>query len=163
MLYLEFGVAGGDSFRWWSNNNTHALSRFWGFDTFEGLPENWSFFFKKGDMSSAQQTEDVGGRTAFVKGLFQDTLNPFLSAQKEILNTPVRKIIHMDADLYSSTLFVLSQLYPFLQKGDIIFFDEFNVPLHEFKAFSDFTKSFYVKSRPIGMVNNFYQTAFILE
>ncbi len=72
-------------------------------------------------------------------------------------------MIHMDADLFSSTIFVLSQLYPFLMKGDIIFFDEFNVANHEFLAFKIFTESFYVKLRPVGAVNNFYQTAFVVE
>ena len=53
--------------------------------------------------------------------------------------------------------------YPYLKKGDIIFFDEFNVANHEFLAFKIFTESFYVKLRPIGAVNNFYQTAFVVE
>jgi len=141
--YLEFGVAGGSSFMWWLERNTNEQSRFWGFDTFEGLPEKWGPFFKKGDMSNDQRQLD-DKRSSFVKGLFQDTMTKFLSGQKEILETPVRKVIHMDADLYSSTIFVLSQLYPFLKKGDIIFFDEFNVPLHEFRAFRDFTQAFYV-------------------
>ena len=73
------------------------------------------------------------------------------------------KIIHLDADLYSATIFTLSQLYPFLKRGDFILFDEFNVPLHEFKAYDDFISSFYVKLKPIGAVNNFYQTAFVVE
>ena len=73
------------------------------------------------------------------------------------------KLIHMDADLFSSTIFVLSQLYPYLKNGDIIFFDEFNVANHEFLAFKIFTGSFYVKLRPVGAVNNFYQTAFVVE
>jgi hypothetical protein len=62
--------------------------------------------------------------------------------------------------LYSSTAFVLSQLYPYLKKGDLIFFDEFNVPLHEFRAYDEFTRNFYVQLKPLGAVNNFYQTAF---
>jgi hypothetical protein len=69
----------------------------------------------------------------------------------------------MDADLYSATLFALSQLYPFLRKGDIILFDEFNVPMHEFKAYKEFTASFYVKLKPVAAVNNFYQAAFVVE
>jgi hypothetical protein len=44
--------------------------------------------------------------------------------------------------------------------GDIIFFDEFVVPTHEFKAFLDFTQSYYIKLELIAAANNYYFTAF---
>ena len=69
----------------------------------------------------------------------------------------------MDADIFSATLFALSQLYPYLQKGDIIMFDEFNVYGHEFKAFRLFTECFYVKLKLISAQNNFYHAAFEVE
>ena len=160
ILYLEFGVASGSSFFWWmkKNNNPGSLVR--GFDTFEGLPENWGGF-KKGAMAF-DQVEAEDGRGEFIRGIFQESLHPFIESNKDLLlNKP--KVIHLDADLFSSTIFVLSQLFPYLRKGDIIFFDEFNVANHEFLAYKIFTESFYVKLRPIGAVNNFYQTAFIVE
>ncbi|MGQ0740482.1 MAG: class I SAM-dependent methyltransferase [Bacteroidota bacterium] len=162
VIYLEFGVASGASFRWWLKENTHEGSLFYGFDTFEGLPENWGGFYSKGDMSHAvPETGDK--RAVFIKGLFQDTLNGFIADKRELLLSRSRKLIHMDADLYSATIFTLSQLYPYIKKGDIIIFDEFNVPMHEFKAYLEFTGSFYVKLKPVAAVNNFYQTAFIVE
>jgi len=162
VIYLEFGVAGGHSFKWWLENNVNPSSVFRGFDTFEGLPEKWGAFFRKGDMDNEfNQPDDT--RALFVKGLFQDTLIKFIPDKKNALESPARKIIHMDADLYSSTIFVLSQLYPFLRKGDIILFDEFNVAMHEFRAFRDFTRSFYITLEPVGAVNNFYQVAFIVK
>ncbi|MDQ6843014.1 MAG: hypothetical protein M3Z92_01485, partial [Bacteroidota bacterium] len=45
--YLEFGVADGHSFNWWMTQNTQAGSRFYGFDTFTGLPEDFGPY-KKG-------------------------------------------------------------------------------------------------------------------
>ncbi|HEY4967272.1 MAG TPA: TylF/MycF/NovP-related O-methyltransferase, partial [Puia sp.] len=102
------------------------------------------------------------GWAEFIRGIFQDSLHLFIESNKQLLqNKP--KVIHLDADLFSSTIFVLSQLYPYLKKGDIIFFDEFNVANHEFLAYKIFTESFYLKLRPIGAVNNFYQTAFIVD
>ena len=57
----------------------------------------------------------------------------------------------------------LSQLYPFLKAGDIIFFDEYNVPMHEFKAFKEFTENFYIKYKALTAVNNYYQMSFMIE
>ncbi len=76
---------------------------------------------------------------------FRKVFIPLLNRIKPFFRTKP-KIIHLDADLFSSTIFVLSQLYPYLKKGDIIFFDEFNVANHEFLAFKIFTESFYVKT-----------------
>jgi len=160
ILYLEFGVASGSSFFWWMKKNTNSGSLFRGFDTFEGLPEDWGGF-KKGAMAF-EQSQVNDGRAEFIKGIFQDSLFPFIESNKPLFSTKP-KVIHMDADLFSSTIFVLSQLYPYLKKGDIIFFDEFNVANHEFLAFKIFTEAFYVKLRPVGAVNNFYQTAFVVE
>jgi hypothetical protein len=69
----------------------------------------------------------------------------------------------MDADLYSATLFVLTSITPFLRPGDIIFFDEFNVPMHEFKAFKDWSNSYYINYKVLGAINNFYQLAIMIE
>lgn len=161
VTYLEFGVASGASFRWWLENNSRDSSRFYGFDTFTGLPEDWGGLYAKGAMSHAMP-ELADQRARFVKGLFQDTLNRFIRENEELLAGTNRKIIHLDADLYSATIFTLSQLYPWLRKGDILLFDEFNVPLHEFKAYLEFTRAFYIRLKPVAAVNNFYQTAFIV-
>jgi hypothetical protein len=107
-------------------------------------------------MSAAiPQVDD--SRHEFIKGLFQDTLPEFLSRgrlQKNKLN-----IIHLDADLFSSTLYALTSLHPYLKSGDILIFDEFNVPTHEFKAFMDYVDSYYVKYNVLAAVNNYFQIA----
>jgi hypothetical protein len=90
-------------------------------------------------------------RAGFYKGLFQDTLIPFLDQYK----SERRKLIHMDADIFSATLFTLSQLYRHLREGDVIMFDEFAVPTHEFMAFKIFAESFYLKYEVIAAANNY--------
>jgi len=158
--YLEFGVDTGASFIWWLQRLTNNENRFYGFDTFEGLPEDWGAFFVKGDMSSDIPTVN-DDRAIFFKGLFQDTLLDFLKSDN--LKSDRRKVIHMDADLFSATLFVLTTLYPYLKSGDIIFFDEFNVPQHEFLAFKIFTESYYIKYEMLGAINNYYHAVFMVK
>lgn len=149
--YFEFGVSGGYSFKWWLANNKNAGSKFYGFDTFEGLPESFGPF-AKGAMAAALESLHINDpRAGFYKGLFQDTLVPFLDQYKN----GNRKLIHLDADLFSATIFSLSQLYRFLNDGDILLFDEFAVPKHEFMAFKIFTESFYVNYEVIGAANNY--------
>jgi len=154
--YLEFGVSKGVSLKWWLEEINNKQSRFFGFDTFEGLPEDWGIF-KKGDMSPDRLPSEIlnDERCKLYKGLFQDTLFDFLKSYKR----QGRLVIHMDADIYSATLFVLSTLTPFLKRDDIILFDEFNVPMHEFKAFSEWAKSFYIDYEVLFAINNFYQIA----
>jgi hypothetical protein len=149
--YFEFGVASGLSFKWWLQRNNSSSSRFFGFDTFEGLPEKWGPF-EKGAMAHTLESLNIDDpRTGFYKGLFQETLIPFLNRYE----SQNRKLIHIDSDLFSSALFVMTQLYRFLKPGDILLFDEFAVPQHEFFAFKIFTESFYIDYEVIGAANNY--------
>lgn len=153
--YFEFGVSRGVSFRWWTSEIKDPAARFHGFDTFTGLPESWGRF-KAGDFSNGNEPPAINdNRHQFHQGLFQQTLIPFLAGYKP----QQRKVIHMDADIYSATLYVLTLMTPYLKKGDIIFFDEFNVPMHEYKAFTEWANSFYIEYEVLGSVNNFYHTA----
>lgn len=157
--YLEFGVAGGDSLRWWSNTNTNPNTRLWAYDTYEGLPEDYGAF-KEGYFDQKGNFPKIGDdRIKFVKGLFQDTLEKSI---KEI-DFSLRSIIHVDGDLYSSAMYCLSTLHPHLKKGDLIVFDEFGVPAHEFKAYLDFITTYYIKLKPIGAINNYLQVFFEVE
>lgn len=149
--YFEFGVSSGHSFKWWLNHNKNSHSNFFGFDSFEGLPEKFGHF-QEGAMAATMESLDINdSRASFYKGLFQDTLIPFLDQYKN----DKRKIIHMDADIFSATIFSLSQMYRVLNEGDIILFDEFAVPKHEFMAFKIFTESFYINYDVIGAANNY--------
>lgn len=157
--YFEFGVSGGLSFKWWLEQQTDPQSRFFGFDTFEGLPEAYGSF-AKGEMAAALESLNITDpRASFYKGLFQDTLVDFL----ENYDNKNRKLIHLDADIFSATIFVLTQLYRFMNDGDILMFDEFVVPSHEFRAFQIFADSFYLKYDVIAAANNYLFVAIKLK
>lgn len=157
--YLEFGVASGKSFDWFMTQNSHEESRFYGFDTFDGLPEDWGPF-KKGAFTNNNEMPLIKDhRGKFFKGLFQQTLPAFLKD----FDSSRRSILMMDADLWSASLYVLTSFASFLKKGDIIFFDEFVVPTHEFKAFLDFTQSYYINLQLIASANNYYFVAFKVD
>jgi len=147
--YLEFGVYRGASLQWWLARISHPESRFVGFDTFTGLPERWrptepaGWFDAKGNLPDIQDS-----RCSFEVGLFQDTLGRFI----DHTDLSGRLVINMDADMFTSTLFVLTTLAPHLKPGDIIFFDEFSCPLDEFRAFEEFVRSFRVKYEVAGAV-----------
>jgi O-methyltransferase len=147
--YLEFGVYRGDSLRMWLSGISHPNSRFAGFDTFTGLPERWRPTELAGHFNANGEIPDIKDpRCCFEVGLFQDTLPAFV-ARTDLSR---RLIVNLDADMFTSTLFVLTTLAPFLKPGDLIFFDEFSCPLDEFRAFEEFVRSFRVKYEAIAAV-----------
>jgi predicted O-methyltransferase YrrM len=139
--YLEFGVFTGGTIRYMAKELRNAGKRdviLHGFDSFEGLPEAWSGF------NLGRSAFSVGGRLPRVpdsvrlhKGWFSTTI----PAWREQISGPIA-FIHIDCDLYSSTVDILEGLRERLQPGTIIVFDEyFNYPnweRHEFKAWKEF-------------------------
>lgn len=147
IYYLEFGVWQGASIREWTSLNSHADSRFFGFDSFHGLPEDWEAGHPKGTFSTLGKTPQIDDpRVKFISGWFQETLRPFL----EISPPKQRLIVNVDCDLYSASLFVLGSLDRFFRPGSIIIFDDFYSMNEEFKAFADYDRSFGRAWKPLG-------------
>ena len=148
ICFLEFGVFRGQTFKIWVNNNKNGQSKFTGFDTFTGLPEDWGKE-KKGSYSAKGNLPDIqDARVKFEVGLIQDTLPNYVSN----LHKGVKKIIHIDVDLYNATLISLIYLQSFLEKGDIIIFDDFftiTKGAHEFRAFYDFLSLYKINYKPV--------------
>ncbi len=92
---------------------------------------------KKGEYSRNGNLPFVNGNVELIVGLFQDTLTNFLKEHSE----PV-SYLHLDADLYSSTKYVLNKLKNRIVSGTVISFDEiYNYPEykdHEIKAWVEF-------------------------
>lgn len=108
-----------------------------GFDTFTGLPEFWRDGFPKGAFDVSSEKLAFEKNCVLHKGLFDQTLPVFLQQ----VNSHA-KLIHVDCDLYSSSISALRILAPRIQPGTVIVFDEyFNYPgwqEHEHKAFREF-------------------------
>lgn len=155
--YFEFGVADAETFYFWLDNIHHPDSRFYGFDTFTGLPENWGTMPKGSFSMNGQIPEVTDNRGTLYKGLFQETLWPFLQEYK----SGRKKVILLDADLYSSTLYVLTTMAHHLNNDDLIIFDEFFAPRHEFLAYQNFSQAFpHIQLIPLGAMNNYNFIAF---
>ncbi len=143
--FLQFGVFKGHTARIFESfilpgRKLHL------FDSFEGLPESWTNTeFGKGyfavDASEVYAFDP--SRTVIHKGWFSDTIGPY----KEKNSNPIA-MIHLDADLYSSTITVLEELNDQIVPGTILLFDEFFLPREnqvsddEARAFFDWVKKF---------------------
>ena len=129
--FYEFGVWRGEAFQ-------HLIKTFkngYGFDTFEGIPEDWHDE-KAGTYSSNGNIPQIEGGE-FIVGKFEDTLPEFFSEPR-----PMASIINFDADLYSSTICALNQSRPVIDQHTILIFDEFiinkNWEQDEYKALNEF-------------------------
>lgn len=133
VLYLEFGVHRGESIGRWAELLPGTGCRFVGFDSFEGLPEDWTVIDRKGTFSTAGAAPQVGDpRVSFVKGWFEATLPDYVPPEHE------RLVLHFDADLYSSTRTALLAMAPYMSVGTYLLFDEFADRNHELRAFDEF-------------------------
>jgi Macrocin-O-methyltransferase (TylF) len=142
--YLEFGVARGSAIEFMARQFSNPASEFVGFDSFEGLPEAWTLIggtrFDAGTFSTGGALPKINDtRVHFVKGWFQNTLPTYL--REHPLRDEKVTLIHYDADLYSSTLFILSSLWQ-VAHNYYFLFDEFRVD--EVIALHDFASAFPV-------------------
>jgi hypothetical protein len=145
----EFGVYKGKSINFFARSCPKA--KVYGFDSFEGLEEDWyGFRLQKGFFSTNGQLPKCERNVILVKGWFEDTLPKFC---RELKGEQIQ-LLHMDADTYKPTSYVLNSLTKNLGKGTIIIFDEYfgysSFRLHEFKAWQEFVNSEGIKYQYIG-------------
>jgi hypothetical protein len=158
VLYLEFGVYEGRATRYWSTTLTNPLSHLHGFDSFEGLPEAWSNLLEKGTFSTNGRIPKIDDpRVQFYKGLFQETLPSYIAPEHEIL------VLNLDADLYSSTIYVLEHFASLIVPGTYLYFDEINNPDHELRAFAEFSSSSGRRFALRGMARSLQHALFQCE
>mgnify|MGYP004702271055 CR=1 FL=1 len=145
-LVLEFGVYHGLSLRHLAQRIDGPVH---GFDSFEGLPEDWKSDEPVGSYSAHGRLPLMPPQVELHPGWFKDSLPSFVAQQTENA-----RLMHIDCDLYSSTRTVLNEVYPLLQAGSILVFDEFlgypGYEHHEFRAWNEFAKKFGLAYEYIG-------------
>ena len=132
-LILEFGVEHGRTLNYIAQRI--GDSKIYGFDSFQGLPEDWVLGNVKGSFKC--DTPLVRDNVELVIGTFEETLPGFMEAHPEPIS-----FMHIDCDLYSSTKTVFKYLGGRVVPGTIIMFDEYigfsSWREHEYKAFQEF-------------------------
>ena len=134
---LEFGVWHGYSLAYFAERFANPQSIFIGCDSFEGLPEKWG----KAPAGTFDTSGVVPGfkdpRVALIKGWFQNTLEDAVALAARQRNAST--LVHFDADLYSSTLFLLTRLSGVLNRYTAVF-DEFTG--HEARALLNYVQAY---------------------
>ena len=138
---VEFGVYSGQSIRMIAERMPVI-----GFDSFKGLPEDWRPGFKKGKFAYPGFPVTASG-TMLVHGWFEDTVPGF--------PFPTLNLVHIDCDLYSSTVTALEGVAPHISEGTVIVFDEFHgypgCADHEMKAWEEFCDKYSVLASTLAM------------
>lgn len=112
---LEFGVYSGGTLTQLRNDLSDKYQTF-GFDSWEGLPEDWvGTRHKRGDLNAPMPTIE---NTKLYKGWFTDTIPEYKKIAQPFA------LLHCDADLYSSTITILYDLNEYILPGTVIVFDE---------------------------------------
>jgi len=130
---IEFGVWSGQSLRVIADHMPVI-----GLDSFNGLPEDWRPGFGKGKFAYPPLAQLPYTHNAMIiPGLFEDTLPPLLER-----GLPWLGLVHIDCDLYSSTVTALDAVVPYIGAETFVVFDEFHGyeghEEHEMKAWEEF-------------------------
>jgi hypothetical protein len=157
---IELGVYAGASFY---EICKYAYPRkVYGFDWFEGLPEEWGQKGSKGAASLGGKPPACPENGEFIVGLVQATLPKFIERIDSIA------FVHFDLDLYSSTKCGLQLLSSFFKSGTILAFDEIDDrgdqygrnALHEQKAFREWLRE---TSFGIEMLGRRHEESWVLR
>lgn len=136
---LEFGVGAGQSTRIIAEHMPVI-----GFDSFQGLPEDWREEFPRGSFAASPPTVP---NARLVIGLYANTLPDFTFPEHVGL-------VHIDCDLYSSTKTALEHVGPHLRTGTFVVFDEWHdydgCEDHEQRAWREFAAATGVDWTVIG-------------
>jgi hypothetical protein len=153
-LYCEFGVFRAETLNFIASLLPEEIH---GFDSFQGLPEDWWNGHNKGTFA-VDGLPQVRANVRLHPGWFESSIPLFM---KE--NAGPIAFLHIDADLYSSTHTIFELLGERIVAGTVLQFDEFfNYPgwqAGEYKAFTEFCLAGRVEVRYLGYVRCDQQVA----
>ena len=140
---LEFGVRHGESIRYIANRLKDR--KIHGFDSFEGLPEDWTGnAFSQNDFTLNGKMPQVPENVILHKGWFDKTISEYNKKHDDDI-----AFINLDCDIYSSTKTVFDELVHKIKKDTIILIDDFfnyrNWKQHQYKAFQEFVEEYQIK------------------
>ena len=122
-LVVEFGVFKGESLKLISSMFEPYNTICYGFDTFQGLTEEWRMgdvTMPKGSYSTDGHTpDDMPSNCRFITGDASKTIHSFLSNHQKPIS-----FAHFDMDTYTPTANVLRAISSRLIPGSIICFDQ---------------------------------------
>jgi hypothetical protein len=139
--YHEYGCYSANTFRMfltWAAMYDLPISRFWAFDSFQGLPapdEQVSLAsWKQGTMRMSEEDfwSAIAKHGVFVdrvhtiRGFYADTLTTTRQTEFVEQQQPIA-FANIDCDLYRSALDVFRFIDPLLQEGSLIYLDDFFV------------------------------------
>jgi len=155
-LIAEFGVATGRTINHIARLRPEDIVH--GFDSFEGLPEDWTSRMPKGFFRRTALPK-VRKNVKLHVGWFNITLPDFKATHGD---TPLQ-LLHIDSDLYSSAVTILDTLKDNIVPGTVIIFDEYmNYPgweLDEFRAWQEHCKMYGREYEYIGRVSRHQKVA----
>lgn len=178
-VYMEFGCHSARTFSAAVNAAKYLNMdemNFFAFDSFMGLPktnEEVDGVFESGEFKTSmnefinelrKQTGTELSYSNIIPGYFSDSLTLELQARM-----PKVGVVHIDVDLYSSTLEVLNFIKPLLVVGSVLIFDDYycfppdgskgemkallefcednpEIKVKEWKSYSTFGQSFFITS-----------------
>jgi hypothetical protein len=137
-LCCEFGVYKGESLKHFAEVLAGNGSSIHGFDSFEGLKEDWhGTQGLRGDLDVGGRLPVVPPNAHLIKGWFDKTVPEFLAQNKGHFS-----FLHFDADTYESTRLLFDLVGSRIRTGTVIVFDEyFGVPNWrngEFRAWQEY-------------------------
>lgn len=145
---LEFGVYQGTTLRLLAGDAGGRRSAV-GFDSFEGLPEDWGTLLPKGHFRTPVPVFPRESDVSLEVGRIEETLPAFLARDAGAI-----ALVHVDCDLYATTRFVLDRVLPRMPPGGVVVFDEYyGYPTfadHEHRAWQEVRRAGNGSARPLA-------------